>query len=65
MPFVTEELWQRLPRGQGQASPASIMIADYPKPNEAWENPAVEADMAYILTVVNRQAIVLLVCSFV
>jgi valyl-tRNA synthetase len=28
MPFVTEELWQRLPRRQGD--PKSIMIADFP-----------------------------------
>jgi hypothetical protein len=66
MPFVTEELWQRLPRGpqqqqrqqqeqqQGGARPASIMVADYPTQQPAWEDPTVEGDMAYILTVVNR-----------
>ena len=32
MPFVTEELWQRLPRRPGQQQAASIMIADYPAP---------------------------------
>ncbi len=31
MPFVTEELWQKLPRLPGD--PASIMIADYPRPD--------------------------------
>ncbi len=63
MPFVTEELWQRLPRGPQQAQqaeqqqrPASIMVADYPSQQPAWEDPRAEADMAYILTVVNRWA---------
>ncbi len=48
MPFVTEELWQRLPRGGqqgGAAPPASIMIAPYPLPSDAdssdWHNPEV------------------------
>ncbi|PRW56769.1 valine--tRNA ligase isoform A [Chlorella sorokiniana] len=54
MPFVTEELWQRLPRRPGQQQAASIMIADYPAPVEGWSNEAVEADMAYLLLVVNR-----------
>lgn len=31
MPFVTEEIWQKLPRAEGD--PASIMIADYPIPD--------------------------------
>ena len=35
MPFVTEELWQRLPRRQCETAP-SIMVADYPVPIAAW-----------------------------
>lgn len=36
MPFVTEELWQRLPRGgDAGAGPCSIMVADYPAPGDA------------------------------
>jgi len=31
MPFVTEEIWQKLPRAEGD--PDSIMIADYPRPD--------------------------------
>jgi valyl-tRNA synthetase len=31
MPFVTEEIWQKLPRAPGD--PASIMVADYPRPD--------------------------------
>lgn len=30
MPFVTEELWQRLPAAAGCARKESIMISDYP-----------------------------------
>lgn len=54
MPFVTEELWQRLPRRLGQQATPSIMLADYPAPVEGWSSEAVEADMAYVLLVVNK-----------
>lgn len=33
---------------------ASIMVADYPAPVEGWTNEGVEADMAYLLTVINK-----------
>jgi valyl-tRNA synthetase len=54
MPFVTEELWQRLPgRGtMGDDEPASIMIARYPETNESYKNEACEESMAYTLKVV-------------
>lgn len=54
MPFVTEELWQRLPRRQGQQQTASIMVADYPVVEAGWSDERVEADMAYLLLVVNK-----------
>jgi valyl-tRNA synthetase len=41
MPFVTEEIWQKLPRAKDD--PASIMIADYPRPDPARMSDA-EAD---------------------
>src|SRR5690606_37118324 len=41
MPFVTEEIWQKLPRAEGD--PASIMVADYPTPDPAHLEDA-EAD---------------------
>jgi len=46
MPFVTEELWQRLPGGHGDLK--TIMLATYPEYNESWANPQVEAEMRVI-----------------
>lgn len=43
MPFLTEELWQRLPRREGDKTP-SITIAAYPEWNEAFNDPAAEAE---------------------
>ncbi|KAJ2691970.1 valine--tRNA ligase, partial [Coemansia spiralis] len=43
MPFVTEELWQRLPRRASEASP-SICIAEYPEPRSDYDNSQAEAD---------------------
>ncbi|CAN1779830.1 Valine--tRNA ligase, mitochondrial 1 [Linum perenne] len=34
MPFVTEELWQRLPSAKGETKNESIMVSDYPSPVE-------------------------------
>lgn len=46
MPFVTEELWQRLPRRPGDKT-ISIMVARYPEYNPDFEDYA--ADAAYEL----------------
>ncbi|KAF6175610.1 hypothetical protein GIB67_022612 [Kingdonia uniflora] len=46
MPYVTEELWQRLP--QADAHPtrkSSIMISEYPTVVEEWTNEKTEAEM--------------------
>jgi valyl-tRNA synthetase len=54
MPFVTEELWQRLPRRPGQSSP-SIMVAPYP--TAEWcgcRDLQAEADMEALLGVVRE-----------
>jgi valyl-tRNA synthetase len=48
MPYVTEELWQRLGRREGETVP-SIMIAAYPAPLEAWDNAEVEQAMAVVM----------------
>jgi len=47
MPFITEELWQRLPRRA--ADPPSIMVAAYPLPELAWDDAALLADMEQVL----------------
>lgn len=52
MPFVTEELWQRLPKLDN--SPPSIMISQYPVPVPEWQSSKLEANMAYIQTIVSK-----------
>jgi valyl-tRNA synthetase len=51
LPFVTEQLWQRLP---GQNSGKSIMMAEYPAKVPAWEDATAEANMAYLMNVVTK-----------
>jgi valyl-tRNA synthetase len=48
MPFLTEELWQRLPRRPGDATP-SIMKASYPQYNPELDDVASEAAYELIL----------------
>ena len=60
MPFLTEELWQRLPgRGLPQraaagaaADPPSIMISSYPLGDARFEAPSVEASFAAFQAIV-------------
>ncbi|XP_048593948.1 valine--tRNA ligase, mitochondrial 1-like [Brassica napus] len=52
MPFVTEELWQRLPSPKDCERKASIMICDYPSPIENWTNEKVEKEMETVLATV-------------
>eukprot|EP00898_Chlorokybus_atmophyticus_P007302 jgi/Chlat1/7573/Chrsp63S07062 len=53
MPFVTEELWQRLPRTETQrnATP-SICVAEYPKHVDAW----VDEDAERVMSIVDSAA---------
>jgi valyl-tRNA synthetase len=44
MPFITETVWQRLPRRLG-GSP-SLVVASWPEPVAAWEDDEVEAQVA-------------------
>jgi valyl-tRNA synthetase len=49
MPYVTEELWQRLPSLRSMNSTdESIMVAKYPVAQSDWDNVAVENDMAIV-----------------
>ncbi|CAE6063173.1 unnamed protein product [Arabidopsis arenosa] len=52
LPFVTEELWQRLPWPKDCERKASIMICDYPSPIENWRNEKAETEMDMILMTV-------------
>ncbi len=50
MPFLTEEVWQRLPKGRG--APASIMLARFPRPRRGAADPRAEAEMGLLMAVV-------------
>jgi len=50
MPFVTEEIWQQLPKPQG--SPQSIMITLYPIPDPRYVDDACEESMGLVQKVV-------------
>ncbi|KAJ4964063.1 hypothetical protein NE237_024002 [Protea cynaroides] len=52
MPFVTEELWQRLPQPQGNSSKESIMICEYPSFVKEWSNERIEDEMDVVEHVV-------------
>eukprot|EP00727_Mastigamoeba_balamuthi_P002010 m51a1_g11806 putative valine--trna ligase (1185) ;mRNA; f:346372-351255 len=53
MPFVTEELWQGLPRRPGQ-QPPSVMVAAYPTEaaTRPWADAALEEDVRVVMDVV-------------
>jgi valyl-tRNA synthetase len=51
MPFLTEELWQQLPKPQG--APQSIMITLYPIPDPRYVDDASESSMALVQKVVS------------
>jgi valyl-tRNA synthetase len=50
MPFITEEIWQKLPLRKENES---IMIAEFPKPNKQYDDEAVGEEMALIIEVTN------------
>ena len=52
MPFVTEELYQRLPGAAARAVP-SIMITPFPVVRDGWRSPAAEAAMETVTTLVH------------
>jgi len=53
MPFLTEELWQRLP-GHEVIHPETICLAPYPGREAAWESTEVEAGMDALIQVITR-----------
>ncbi|CAH9105689.1 unnamed protein product [Cuscuta europaea] len=52
MPFVTEELWQRLPARIDCSKKESIVISEYPSTVESWINDNVEEQMEKVTAVV-------------
>ncbi|XP_022655201.1 valine--tRNA ligase-like [Varroa destructor] len=54
MPFITEELWQRLPRGLNDAP--SICVASYPLESEVpgGRDEQIEKDVAFVLDLVHK-----------
>ncbi|GFQ07793.1 valine--tRNA ligase, partial [Phtheirospermum japonicum] len=48
MPFITEELWQRLPCKKDMRK-ESIMISEYPSPVKNWTNDNVELEMDMVV----------------
>ncbi|XP_071449683.1 valine--tRNA ligase isoform X2 [Hetaerina americana] len=54
MPYITEELFQRLPNIAGATRPISICIAPYPEPEQyPWHNPKVEAEVEFVQKLVH------------
>ena len=53
MPFLTEELWQRLP-GHEDVHPETIALAPYPEGTPAWEDDGVEERMTALLEAAAR-----------
>ncbi len=55
MPFISEEIWQRLPREgrAGTQSPESIMVAAFPKPGRKGRDAVAEREMAPVIGVVS------------
>ncbi len=51
MPFITEELWQRLAKG-AEGQPPSIAKAPYPQPDDSWTNTAAEKEMELLQEIV-------------
>jgi valyl-tRNA synthetase len=51
MPFLTEEIWQRLP-GREAIHPETICLAPYPEREPAWEDAALEERFAVFMDVV-------------
>uniref|UniRef100_A0A5S6QX45 Valine--tRNA ligase n=1 Tax=Trichuris muris TaxID=70415 RepID=A0A5S6QX45_TRIMR len=52
MPFITEELWQRLPSSTA-GKPDSICVAAYPEADDfLWKNEALDEDVNFMLSIV-------------
>lgn len=52
MPFITEEIWNKLPRHTFLEDMDSIMFAPYPRPDERFIDEAAEKRMDFVISVV-------------
>jgi valyl-tRNA synthetase len=53
MPYLSEELWQRLPRHHSESAP-SICVARYPHAGSAaWRNTTIEEEFSSVSSVVH------------
>ena len=48
MPFITEEIWQRLP---SRKENESIMVAEFPKPDERYDDETIANEMGLIIEI--------------
>ncbi len=53
MPFLTEELWQRLP-GHEAIHPETICLAPFPVALQEWSDPSAERQMGGLIEIVSR-----------
>jgi valyl-tRNA synthetase len=51
MPFITEAVWQRLPRRSDD--PIALMVAVWPEPQADWEDDAAEAKMSELQALIS------------
>ncbi|KAF8672482.1 hypothetical protein HU200_049696 [Digitaria exilis] len=54
MPYITEELWQRLPQPKEACTKDSIMISEYPAVVQEWTNDQIENETETVLDTVNK-----------
>jgi valyl-tRNA synthetase len=54
IPFVTEELWQKLPWPQGDPRPESLISAPWPTPDPALEDPESELRLTVIQELITQ-----------
>ena len=52
MPFVTEELWQRLRRYMEMPPTDALIVAPYPQADEAWRDADAERDVEGVIDIV-------------
>jgi valyl-tRNA synthetase len=51
IPFITEEVWQKLPRRDGEA--ATVTLAAFPAGEPGWADAEAESDVQYIQEIVS------------